>query len=51
MIDNLEEAIEKITEIYLKEFWRKSDKRYIISKTDLIKFCLDLLKYVQKQEE
>ena len=47
----MEESIEELTKILIKEYVKEKDNgiEYIkISKTNLIKFCIRLLKYIKK---
>ena len=44
-----EEVIEQLTRIYLKEIDRKQDK-FIMTKKDLINFCLKMMRLVRRIE-
>lgn len=44
-----DDVIYELTKLYLKEVDKKEDK-FIISKKELIKFCLKLMKVVQRYE-
>lgn len=44
-----EEVIEQLTKIYLKEIDKKQDK-FIMTKKDLVDFCLKMMRLVRKIE-
>ena len=44
-----EEVIEQLTRIYLKEIDKKQDK-FIMTKKDLVDFCLRMMRLVRKIE-
>ena len=45
----LDDAIEIITKMMIEEHLKiKSSKKYVITKTDLYKFCIKLLKTIKK---
>lgn len=45
----IEDIIEQLTKIYLKEIDKEQDK-FIMTKKDLVKFCLKVMKLVRKVE-
>lgn len=45
-----EEVIYELTKLYLKEVDKKED-RFIMSKKELISFCLKMMKVIEKIEE
>lgn len=45
-----EETIEELTKLYLKEIDKEQDK-FVMTKKDLIKFCLKLMKVVRRVEK
>lgn len=48
----IEESIEILTRMYLEEkFLEKDETKYIIDKKDLIKFCIKLLKEIDRHKE
>ena len=48
----LEETIEELTKLYIKENFDKTKKvKFIITKEELIKFCIKLVKVVKKIDE
>lgn len=44
-----EEVIEQLTRIYLKEIDKKQDK-FIMTKKDLVSFCLKMMRLVRRIE-
>lgn len=44
-----EEVIEQLTRIYLKEIDKKQD-RFIMTKKDLVDFCLKMMRLVRRIE-
>ena len=44
-----EEIIEQLTKIYLKEIDKKQDK-FIMTKKDLVNFCLKMMRMVRRIE-
>lgn len=45
-----QETIEELTKLYLKEIDKEQDK-FIMTKKDLINFCLKMMKLVRKAEK
>lgn len=45
-----EEVIEQLTRIYLKEIDKEQDK-FIMTKKELIKFCLKMMKIIKRCED
>ena len=43
-----EDAIEELTRLKIKEHFKKENKKVIMSKEELIQFCINLLKFVEK---
>ena len=50
MICNMEEAIETLTKMYITEYSKKEKETLTMKKEDLIKFCIKLLKVIQKNK-
>ena len=44
----MEEAIEILTKMYIKEYSKKEKETLIMKKEDLIKFCIKLLKTIER---
>ena len=44
----MEEAIETLTKMYITEYSKKEKETLTMKKEDLIKFCIKLLKVIQK---
>ena len=42
------EAIEIMTKLYIKEHFKGDKSKYIISKEELIKFCIKLVKEIER---
>ena len=43
-----EEAIEELTKLKIKEHFKKEDKKITLTKEELIQFCINLLKLIEK---
>lgn len=41
-------AIEELTKLKIKEHFKKSDKKITLTKEELIQFCINLLKLIEK---
>lgn len=48
MRENIEDAIEILTNMFIKEHIENNEEMLSISKEELIKFCIKLLKTIQK---
>ena len=44
----MEEAIEILTKMYIKEYSKKEKQTLTMKKEDFIKFCIKLVKTIQK---
>lgn len=42
------EAIEIMTKLYIEEHFKKENCRFILTKEELIKFCIKLVKEIEK---
>ena len=45
-----EDALEELTKLKIKEHFKKEDKKVIMSKEELIQFCIDLIKTIEKHK-
>lgn len=43
-----QQAIEELTKLKIKEHFKKSDKKITLTKEELIQFCINLLKFIEK---
>lgn len=43
-----QEAINKLVELKIKEHFKKENKRITLTKEELIQFCINLLKLIEK---
>ena len=43
-----QEAINKLVELKIKEHFKKEDKKITLTKEELIQFCINLLKFIEK---
>ena len=46
--DTFDEVIKKLTELRLKERYNKKDNKYILTKEELILFCIELIKVIEQ---
>ena len=44
-------AIEELTKLKIKEHFKKENKKVIMSKEELIQFCIDLIKTIEKYKQ
>lgn len=48
----LDDTIEELTRIYIEEHLQSSDKKqYVLTKEELIKFCIKLIKVIKRIDE
>lgn len=48
----LDDTIEELTRIYIEEHLQSSDKKhYVLTKEELIKFCIKLVKVIKRIDE
>ena len=48
----LDDTIEELTRIYIEEHLDSSDKKhYVLTKEELIKFCIKLIKVIKRIDE
>lgn len=48
----LDDTIEELTKLYIKEHLEnKNNKHYVLTKEELIRFCIKLVKVVKKVED
>lgn len=45
-----QQAIEELTKLKIKEHFKKENKKVIMSKEELIQFCIDLIKTIEKNK-
>lgn len=41
-------ALEELTKLKIKEHFKKEDKKILMTKEELIQFCIDLIKTIEK---
>lgn len=46
----IQTSIEKLVELKIKEHFKKENKKVIMSKEELIQFCIDLIKTIEKHK-
>lgn len=48
----LDDTVEELTKLYIKEHLESNDeKHYILTKEELIKFCIKLVKVIKKIDD
>jgi hypothetical protein len=47
----LDDAIEELTKIYIQQHFKKENKKYIVSKEELMQFCIKLVKVIKRVED
>lgn len=48
----LDDTIEELTKLYIKEHLEnKNNKRYVLTKEQLMKFCIKLVKVIKKIDD
>lgn len=49
--ETFDTVVSKLTELRLKERYNKNDKKYVLTKEELLVFCLELIKVIKENEE